>query len=565
MSKETVRVPDIGGVDAAEVVELLVAVGDEVELEQGLLVLESDKASLEIPSTAAGKVLEVLATEGSQLAEGDPVVVIETEGQGEREEATHSAGGDDDAEAPGDEPSVDTAPETTDPETTAPASTGSVETTTVTVPVPDIGTEDAVDVVEVAISAGDTISEGDTLIVLESDKASMDVPSTVSGTVSTVHVKDGSQVREGDAIADVDVATSHSDGAQTDAFASSPVPDSKGKEPDSTSEGGPAPDAPDAKEVPPEPSPKSPPVTEQESGGGAQYAGPAVRRLAREFGVPLQQVRGSGPKGRILKEDLHQYVQSELQRERSSGGAGLPDVPDVDFSRFGAVDVQPRSKIDRLTASNMQRSWLNVPHVTQFDDIDITELEAFRQSLKAEGEQRGTKLTLVPILLKACAIALKRHEKINASLSDKGETLTYKRYVHIGMAVDTPAGLVVPVLRDVDQKPLWDLAAEVVDLATRARDRKLKPQEMQGGGFTVSSLGAIGGRGFTPIVNTPEVAILGVGRASMQPVWGGSSFEPRMQLPVSLSYDHRVVNGGDGGRFLTELKSLMEDLRRLLL
>ena len=237
----------------------------------------------------------------------------------------------------------------------------------------------------------------------------------------------------------------------------------------------------------------------------------------------------------------------------------------MDFAQFGAFEVVPRSKIDRLTASNMQRSWLNVPHVTQFDDVDITDLEAFRKSLKGEGESRGVKLTLVPFLLKACATALRRHPKLNASLSDGGNSLTFKQYVHIGMAVDTPAGLVVPVIRDVDSKSLWDLAAEVLDLAARARDRKLKPQEMQGASFTVSSLGAIGGRGFTPIVNTPEVGILGVGMADTRPVWDGQQFQPRLVLPVSLSYDHRVVNGGDGGRFLTEIRSLLEDLRRQLL
>jgi pyruvate dehydrogenase E2 component (dihydrolipoamide acetyltransferase) len=296
------------------------------------------------------------------------------------------------------------------------------------------------------------------------------------------------------------------------------------------------------------------------------YAGPAVRRLARELGVALDKVPASGPRGRLLKEDIHQYVQRELAKPASAAaGAGIPEVPEVDFAAFGPVDVAPRSKIDKLTAANMQRSWLNVPHVTQFDDADITEMEAFRKSLKAEAEQRGTRLTPLPFLLKACAVALKRNEKINASLSDGAQSLSYKRYVHIGMAVDTPAGLVVPVLRDVDKKTLWELAEEVIDLADRARDRKLKPAEMQGAGFTISSLGSIGGRGFTPIVNTPEVAILGVSRAEIRPSWDGSAFQPRLQLPLSLSYDHRVVNGGDAGRFLTELCQLLGDIRKLLL
>ena len=295
------------------------------------------------------------------------------------------------------------------------------------------------------------------------------------------------------------------------------------------------------------------------------YAGPGVRRLAREFGVPLADVRGRGPRGRILKEDLHAFVQKALAAQQAAPGAGLPSMPDVDFAAFGPVDVVERGKIDKITAANMQRNWLNVPHVTQFDDADITELEAFRKSLRAEAEQRGTRLTPLPFLFKACAVALRRHEKINASLSDGGATLTYKRYVHIGMAVDTPAGLLVPVLRDVDRKPLWTLAEEINDLAARARERKLKPADMQGAGFTISSLGALGGRGFTPIVNAPEVAILGVGRAATQAVWNGAQFEPRLRLPLALSYDHRVVNGGDGGRFLTELCQLLADVRRLLL
>ncbi|MDP5069340.1 MAG: 2-oxo acid dehydrogenase subunit E2, partial [Congregibacter sp.] len=296
------------------------------------------------------------------------------------------------------------------------------------------------------------------------------------------------------------------------------------------------------------------------------YAGPAVRRLAREFGVALESVKSTGPRGRILKEDLHVHVSRALAvASEGGGGAGIPPIPEVDFAAFGSVDVVERSKIDKVTAANMQRSWLNVPHVTQFDDADITEMEAFRKSLKAEAETRGTRLTPLPFLLKACAVALKHNEKINASLSDGGSTLTYKRYVHIGMAVDTPAGLMVPVIRDVDRKTLWELADEVIELAGKARDRKLKPSDMQGGGFTVSSLGSIGGRGFTPIVNAPEVAILGVSRAATQPLWDGQSFQPRLQLPLALSYDHRVVNGGDAGRFLTELCQLLGDIRKLLL
>jgi pyruvate dehydrogenase E2 component (dihydrolipoamide acetyltransferase) len=440
-----------------------------------------------------------------------------------------------------------------------------------TVRVPDIGGAEAADVVEVLVAVGDEVALEQGLIVLESDKASMEIPASVAGTIVELLAQEGAQLAEGDPIAVIETAAASADDA-------APV---TGPEPGDTPDLAPSP--PPVAATPADSTVASPPPTPRASAEPApagavhapgdpqvprserSYAGPAVRKLAREFGLPLDAVRGSGPRGRILKEDLHQYAQRALAGRSPGRGAGLPEVPEVDFSRFGPVDVVERSRVDRLTADNMQRSWLNVPHVTQFDDADITDMEAFRNTLKAEAERRGVRLTPLPFLLKASAAALARHEKLNASLSDGGTTLTLKRYVHIGVAVDTPAGLVVPVIRDVQRKSLWELAAEVIDLANRARERKLKPDEMQGASFSVSSLGAIGGRGFTPIVNTPEVAILGVGRAATQPVWDGSQFQPRLLLPLALSYDHRVVNGGDAGRFLTDLVAMLGDLRRLLL
>ena len=451
-----------------------------------------------------------------------------------------------------------------------------------TVVVPDIGGSEAAEVVEVLVAPGDTVALEQGLIVLESDKASMEIPSTVAGTVVAVLATEGAMLNEGAPVAVVatadeeagePVAESETESAGSPApQAAAPPPEPHQPQPQpqpqppaevASADRQAAADAPAVPAKPPTPSATAaPPRAGRDSG---VYAGPGVRRLAREFGVPLAAVRGRGPRGRILKEDLHAFVQQALDAQQAAPGAGLPSMPDVDFAAFGPVDVVERGKIDKITAANMQRNWLNVPHVTQFDDADITELEAFRKSLRAEAEQRGTRLTPLPFLFKACAVALRRHEKINASLSDGGATLTYKRYVHIGMAVDTPAGLLVPVLRDVDRKPLWTLAEEILDLAARARERKLKPADMQGAGFTISSLGALGGRGFTPIVNAPEVAILGVGRAATQAVWNGAQFEPRLRLPLALSYDHRVVNGGDGGRFLTELCQLLADVRRLLL
>lgn len=449
-----------------------------------------------------------------------------------------------------------------------------------TVVVPDIGGSEAAEVVEVLVAPGDTVALEQGLIVLESDKASMEIPSTVAGTVVAVLAAEGAMLNEGAPVAVVATADEEAGEPAAEAEterAGSPSPQAAPPRPEPHQpqpQPQPQPEAaarqaaaaaPAVPATPPAPTPSAtaaPPRAGRDSG---VYAGPGVRRLAREFGVPLADVRGRGPRGRILKEDLHAFVQKALAAQQAAPGAGLPSMPDVDFAAFGPVDVVERGKIDKITAANMQRNWLNVPHVTQFDDADITELEAFRKSLRAEAEQRGTRLTPLPFLFKACAVALRRHEKINASLSDGGATLTYKRYVHIGMAVDTPAGLLVPVLRDVDRKPLWTLAEEILDLAARARERKLKPADMQGAGFTISSLGALGGGGFTPIVNAPEVAILGVGRAATQAVWNGAQFEPRLRLPLALSYDHRVVNGGDGGRFLTELCQLLADVRRLLL
>ena len=601
MAKEQVLVPDIGGAEAAEVVELLVGPGDTIEVEQGLIVLESDKASMEIPSTVAGTLAELLVKEGDQLAEGDPIAWVETtapeagrgEGAAPTEEGDRSRGegaapteaypagtdskGPEENDAVGGAPSRRQGPEESDAASgqgADPAMTGDAGTV-MDVPVPDIGTEDPVDLVEVSVAVGDTVEEGDSLVVLESDKASMEVPAPAAGEVVEILVEAGGTVSEGDVLLRLRSAGS----------AASPAPEKKdstpaeaasrrgttaaaataAEEPAATSEledTGPATQEP----VAPTPAPAAAPAATVAPPERDVYAGPAVRKLAREFGVELSQVSGSGPRGRILKEDLQGYVQKALKEGPApAAGAGVPPVPEVDFAAFGPVTVEQRSKLDKLTAANMQRSWLNVPHVTQFDDADITELEAFRRSLKEEAAGRGTRLTPLPFLLKACATALRAHPKFNASLSDGGNALTFKDYVHIGMAVDTPAGLMVPVIRDVDRKSLWELAEEVIAMAGAARDRKLKPADMQGGCFTVSSLGSIGGRGFTPIINTPEVGILGVGRAAVQPVWDGSAFQPRTLLPLGLSYDHRVINGGDAGRFMETLLGLLGDIRRLLL
>ncbi|MBA6414244.1 dihydrolipoyllysine-residue acetyltransferase [Parahaliea sp. F7430] len=562
MAKQEVIVPDIGGAEGAEVIELLVAVGDTVEVEQGLIVLESDKASMEIPSSHSGTVLEMRVAEGDELAEGATILVLEVEADSSSaEEEPSEQGGAAEEEAPSEtsaaaEPSADA-----DAAEEAPASSSGESVETI-VPVPDIGTDDAVDLIEISVAVGDQVAEGDSLVVLESDKASMEVPSPSAGEVLEILVKEGDSVSQGDPLLKMKVS----------AAAEAKPESQESPEPAAATEPAErAASAAAAKASAPAPAKASASASADSSSaaantGGSVYAGPAVRKMARELGVDMQRIKATGPRGRILKEDLQSYVKDALTAKQAGvAGAGIPPIPEVDFSAFGEVEVLPRSKLDKLTANNMQRNWLNVPHVTQFDEADITELEAFRNSLKAEAEQRGTKLTPLPFLLKACAIALRDNPKFNASLSADGEDLVYKKYTHIGMAVETPAGLMVPVIRDVDQKTLWQLAEEVLELAGKARDRKLKPAEMQGGCFTISSLGGIGGTGFTPIVSAPEVGILGVSRAQVKPQWDGEQFQPRTMLPVSLSYDHRVINGGDAGRFCSQLVSLLGDIRKLLL
>ena len=562
MAEQLIKVPDIGGAEGAEVVEVLVAVGDVIELEQSLIVVESDKASMEIPASSVGTVTELRVAVGDAVSEGDVILVLATEGAASTPAQV----------AP--EPEPEKAIELPEP-SASPAQTASAEATDISGPaademtsipvrIPDLGSDQGADLVEILVPVGTTVAEGDSLILLESDKASMEVPAPAAGVIIEWLVGAGETVQEGVVIATLQVsapATSSASGTQADAHAT----EAQAREAlaPATASASPERSTQDDADTAIRPSAAVPPT----EGGGAVYAGPAVRKLAREFGVALERVSGTGARGRILKEDLQQYVARALAGPEVAAGtsAGLPTVPEVDFARFGPVERTARARIDKLTASNMVRSWLNVPHVTQFDDADISDLEQFRKALKAEAEQRGLRLSPLPFIIKACALALADHPKLKASLADGGETLVMKDYCHIGMAVDSPGGLVVPVIRDVDKKSIWTLASEITALAAKARDKQLKPDEMQGGVFTVSSLGAIGGRGFTPIINTPEVGILGVGRAAIQPVWDGAAFQPRSMLPLALSYDHRVVNGGDGGRFLSALIALLADVRRMVM
>ena len=540
MATETIKIPDLGGGDGVEVIEVCVAVGDQVEVEDSLLVLESDKASMEVPAPKAGKVVSISLKVGDSVGEGDVILELDVEGDAPADEPVAA-----EPEAADEEP----APPAADEAEAAPTASAGPET----VKVPDIGGGDGVEVIELCVAAGDEVEEGDSLIVLESDKASMEVPAPFSGKVLSMLIKVGDAAAEGTAIAEMQRSGTSAPDTAVESPAAAETEQVKTPEPPEPEAATPAPAAPES--------------SANEGNGKTVYAGPAVRKLAREFGISLDQVTGSGPRGRVVKEDLHAYVKTltSAKPAAAAGGAGIPAIPEVDFSQFGEIEVEPLTKLHKLTAANMHRSWLNLPHVTQFDDADITELEAFRNSMKAEAQAKGVKLTPLPFLLKAAAVALRMNPKFNASLSADGENMVYKKYVHIGVAVDTPVGLMVPVIRDVDKKSLWELAAEASELAQKAKERKLKPADMQGGCFTISSLGNIGGTGFTPIINAPEVAILGVSKLDIKPVWDGTAFQPRKMLPLSLSYDHRAINGADAGKFFTELGQLLADIRRILL
>lgn len=533
MSREVINVPGLGGAESVEVIEVAIAVGDAIDVDDTLVVLESDKASMDVPSPRAGEVVAVLVKEGDSLSEGDAILELQVAGASETEE-------------PEPTPATGQGAETASPETVSPG-TESLETLA-TVVVPDIGSEGEVDVVEVAVAVGDTVSKGDSLLVLESDKSSVEVPSPFDGEVREILVREGARVSRGAAILRLLTtgAAEASAAPQTPRSGAKPV----------------APVAP-----PPSLAPASAAAANASPAAGTDvYAGPAVRRLARELGVDLARVSGTGPRNRIRKDDVHNFVKQALQGGSAAAPpGGVPVVPDMDFSQFGGVEEIGLSRIARVTAGNMTRNWLNVPAVTHFDDADITELEAFRESLKTEAEQRGARLTPMPFLVMACARALLANPVFNRAWHSSGEKVIQKRYVHIGMAVDTPRGLLVPVIRDADKKGLWELAEEISGLAAKARGGKLSAAEMQGGCFSISSLGALGGAGFTPIVNSPEAAILAVSKAAIKPVWNGAEFVPRRMLPLSLTYDHRLINGGDAGRFMTFLVGVIGDIRRILL
>ncbi|KFE53385.1 dihydrolipoyllysine-residue acetyltransferase [Pseudomonas syringae] len=547
---ELIRVPDIGNGEG-EVIELMVKVGDRIEADQSVLTLESDKASMEIPAPKAGVIKTMKVKLGDRLKEGDELFELEVEGEAAAAPAEAAAPA---AAAPAAQKPAEAAP--------APAAepAAAAAETVQDIHVPDIGSSGKAKIIELMVKVGDTITADQSLITLESDKASMEIPSPAAGVVEAILVKLEDEVGTGDLILKLKVAGAAPAAAPAQAAAAPAAP--------AKSEAAPA-AAPAPKAEAPAAAPAQTAAPAKD--GAKVHAGPAVRQLAREFGVELSAVTATGPHGRVLKEDVQVYVKTMMQKAKeapaggASGGMGIQPIPEVDFSRFGEIEEVPMTRLMQLGATGLHRSWLNIPHVTQFDQADITDLEAFRVAQKAVAEKAGVKLTILPLLLKSCAFLLKELPDFNASLAPSGKAIIRKKYVNIGFAVDTPEGLLVPVIKDVDKKSLLQLAAEAAVLAEKARSKKLSANEMQGACFTISSLGHIGGTGFTPIVNAPEVAILGVSKATMQPVWDGKAFQPKLMLPLSLSYDHRVINGAAAARFTKRLSDLLADIRTILL
>ncbi len=560
MALVNIQVPDIGDFDEVGVIELLVKVGDTVKAEQSLITVESDKASMEIPSSHAGVVKELKIALGDKVKQGSVIAVVESADAGAA--AAPAAAPAPAAAAPAPAPVAAPAPA---PAAAAPAAAGPVE-----VRVPDIGDFKDVAVIELLVKPGDTIKVEQSLFTVESDKASMEIPSPAAGVLKELKVKIGDTVNIGDLVAVLEGAAT----AASPAAAPAPV-----------AAAAPAPvaaAAPSVAAAAPAAATASVPVPAHQPGtptAGLPHASPSVRKFARELGVPIDEVKGTGPKGRITQDDVAAFtkqvmagaVQTKAQAAKApavvSGGSGvgldLLPWPKVDFTKFGPVERKDLSRIKKISGANLHRNWVVIPHVTNHDDADITDLEAFRVQFNKENEKSGVKVTMLAFMIKAAVAALKKFPEFNSSLD--GDQLVMKNYFHIGFAADTPNGLVVPVIRDADKKGIVQISQEMGDLAKKARDGKLGPADMTGGCFSISSLGGIGGRYFTPIINAPEVAIMGVCKSSLEPKWDGKQFAPRLMLPLSLSWDHRVIDGAAAARFNVYFASLLADFRRIVM
>lgn len=545
MMMKKILIPDLGDIGEVDVIEIPIEVGDHLQKEDTMVVLESEKATMEVPVPEAGIVKQILLKVGDKIGEGDAALMLEVS----------LAEGTEDKQAALDESSKSIVDEVAvvmeaEPEKTAQEQASeAVEQPLV---IPDIGDLEDIEVIEIQVIQGDRVEKEQTLLVLESEKASMEVPSSVAGEIVSLSVKLGDKVNTGTVIGTikaflpaikkpVEEKVIETAEVKTESVVSAPA--------------------------------SRPPVSDQPAlqtavKKGLVHASPGVRRYARELGADLTKVKGTGAKSRVLKTDVTQFIKDELARPRATANSSasfMPEVPVIDHGKFGEIEQVPLSRIQKISSVNLHRNWVSIPHVTQFDEADITELEVFRKSLKDEAAQAGVKVTPLIFMLKAVASTLQAFPTFNASLAADGENLVLKKYVHIGVAVDTPNGLVVPVVRDVDQKSLYELAQELGELSQKAREGKLSPAAMQGSCFTISSLGGIGGTAFTPIVNWPDVAILGVSRSQMKPIWDGKEFQPKMMLPLSLSYDHRVIDGAVAARFTTHLSKILSDIRRILL
>jgi pyruvate dehydrogenase E2 component (dihydrolipoamide acetyltransferase) len=569
---QKILVPDVGG-EEVEIIEICFAVGDTLEAEDGVITVETDKASMDIPAPFAGELTSLSVKVGDKIKEGDVIGEIKTSGSTAP-----------DKEAPAEPEEKESAPEVASKDepskaesapATEPEAKGNSEL--IDVAVPDIGEDGEVDVIDVLVSVGDVIEQEDGLITLETDKATMDVPSTHAGTVKEVYISTGDKVKQGTLVIKLETAGGKAADKSAEA-APTAVEKPEEKTEEKTEEKPqeiPEKVAPAAVEKP-----ASVPEAPTPTSGGKAHASPSVRRVAREFGVDLSLVAATGPKKRVLKEDVQAYVKAELAKPRSASGNSsssnavgadnvlqIATVKPVDHAKFGEVEILPLSRIQKISGPFLHRNWVTIPHITQFDEADITEVETFRKEQNAYHAKvkSGLKITPLVFVMKAVAKALEKYPAFNSSLSEDGESLILKKFINIGIAVETPGGLVVPVIKDVNKKGIEQLSKELIEMSGKARDGKLKANDMQGGTFTISSLGGIGGTAFTPIVNAPEVAILGVSKSELKPKWNGTEFEPRLMVPLSLSYDHRVIDGAVGARFSTEVAANLTDLRRIIL
>jgi pyruvate dehydrogenase E2 component (dihydrolipoamide acetyltransferase) len=565
---QKILVPDVGG-EEVEIIEICFAVGDTLEAEDGVITVETDKASMDIPAPFAGELTSLSVKVGDKIKEGDVIGEIKTSGSTAP-----------DKEAPAEPEEKESAPEVASKDepskaesapATEPEAKGNSEL--IDVAVPDIGEDGEVDVIDVLVSVGDVIEQEDGLITLETDKATMDVPSTHAGTVKEVYISTGDKVKQGTLV--IKLETAGGKAADKSAEAAPTAVEKPEEKTEEKPQEIPEKVAPAAVEKP-----ASVPEAPTPTSGGKAHASPSVRRVAREFGVDLSLVAATGPKKRVLKEDVQAYVKAELAKPRSASGNSsssnavgadnvlqIATVKPVDHAKFGEVEILPLSRIQKISGPFLHRNWVTIPHITQFDEADITEVETFRKEQNAYHAKvkSGLKITPLVFVMKAVAKALEKYPAFNSSLSEDGESLILKKFINIGIAVETPGGLVVPVIKDVNKKGIEQLSKELIEMSGKARDGKLKANDMQGGTFTISSLGGIGGTAFTPIVNAPEVAILGVSKSELKPKWNGTEFEPRLMVPLSLSYDHRVIDGAVGARFSTEVAANLTDLRRIIL